>query len=57
MTNKYPGICNHCGKWVATREGNYERKNGKWEVVHFECVQERQKEKERKLEERLGLKQ
>lgn len=38
MRNKYPGICYYCGKEVAKGAGHFERKHGKWIVIHADCV-------------------
>lgn len=45
MRNKYPGVCYFCGKMVPRGEGHPEKHDGKWRVVHVQCVFDQRKEK------------
>jgi hypothetical protein len=45
MRNKYPGYCYYCSKYVDKGEGHFERHNGKWLVIHADCVFKQRKEK------------
>lgn len=38
MRNKYSGICYYCGRVVLPGEGHFERRHGKWRVIHADCV-------------------
>lgn len=48
MRNRYPGTCYWCGKRVEIGEGHFERHNGRWRVIHAECVFEQRRVKARK---------
>ncbi len=37
MTNKYPGKCNGCGKYIRQHEGILERSGSKWIVWCQDC--------------------
>lgn len=40
MRNKYPGVCADCGLLVASNEGYFERKAGRFHVRCMKCVVE-----------------
>ena len=53
MRNKYGGDCYRCGKWVAPKEGYFEKiwpsnrapDGPRWQVWHRECCLAYRKEK------------
>ena len=48
MRNKYKGVCYYCKKDVFPNKGHFERYNGRWRVIHADCVFSQRKEKEKK---------
>jgi hypothetical protein len=40
MQNKYEGICSNCYKRVEPRAGLFERKDGRYRLVHAVCVKD-----------------
>jgi len=47
MRNKYEGPCYYCGLIVKPKQGHFERYNGKWRLIHSECVFKQRKEKQK----------
>lgn len=45
MRNKYPGVCYYCHQRVEKNAGHFEKKAGKWQVIHAECVLKQREEK------------
>lgn len=38
MRNRYPGTCYFCQKTVEPKAGHFERRAGRWAVIHATCV-------------------
>lgn len=49
MRNKYPGSCGDCGKSVASKDGYFERRAGRFVVRCMSCVAKGKVEKGKPL--------